>query len=80
LLSEVLTAGYLFPIVARAFFRPPPADAPAAPGGLRGEASALMVVPLAVTALLGLVLGLGDAFSIFDLASTDASLVIGASP
>jgi multicomponent Na+:H+ antiporter subunit D len=79
LLSGVLTAGYLFPVVARAFLRPLP-DGAHPPGGLRGEASPLMVVPLAVTALLGLALGLGDLFRVFELASTDAAAVIGAGP
>lgn len=51
LLSGLLNAAYFFPIVWRAFFRPPPE-------GLaeRGEASLLMVIPLLVTALMAMAL------------------------
>jgi len=77
LVSGVLTAGYLFPIVFRAFFRPLAPDSPAAG---RGEASMLMVAPLAITAVLGLVLGFGDVAGFFDLATTDASGTFGGSP
>jgi multicomponent Na+:H+ antiporter subunit D len=80
LLSGILTAGYLFPIVARAFLRPLPAGADPGPGGLRGEASPLMVVPLAMTALLALVLGFGDLLPVFELATNDAAAVLGAGP
>lgn len=79
LLSGVLTAGYLFPVVARAFLRPLP-DGARPPGGLRGEATPLMVVPLAATAALGLVLGLGDLLRVFELAGADAAAVIGGAP
>jgi formate hydrogenlyase subunit 3/multisubunit Na+/H+ antiporter MnhD subunit len=79
LLAGVLTAGYLFPIVARAFLRPLPEGAPA-PRGLRGDASPLMVVPLVVTALVGLALGLGDVLAVFELAATDAAAVVGTAP
>lgn len=78
--SGMLTAGYLFPIVFRAFLRPLPPGAAGAPTGLRGEASPLMVVPIALTAALSLALGLGDLFSVFDLAGTNADLVFGATP
>jgi multicomponent Na+:H+ antiporter subunit D len=76
LLSGVLTAGYLFPIVVRAFLRPEPADGPV----VRGEASPLLVVPLVVTAAGGLAMGLGDVFRVFELATGSASLVLGAGP
>jgi multicomponent Na+:H+ antiporter subunit D len=74
LVSGVLTAGYLFPIVIRAFLRPAPAGSPA------GEASPLMVAPLAVTAATGLALGLGDVLRVFELASASAAAVLGATP
>jgi multicomponent Na+:H+ antiporter subunit D len=80
LFSGMLTASYLFPIVFRAFFRPLPPASAGAPVGLAGEASPLMVVPIAATATLGLLLGLGDLFSVFDLASTNADAVFGATP
>jgi multicomponent Na+:H+ antiporter subunit D len=80
LLSGVLTAGYLFPVVARAFFRPAAPDSDPAPGGLRGEAPPMMVVPLAATALIGLVLGAGDLFGVFELATGDARAVMGTEP
>jgi multicomponent Na+:H+ antiporter subunit D len=79
LFSGVLTAGYLFPIVVRAFFRPPPGGEPR-PLGLRGEASPLMVVPLALTAATGLALGMGDLFGVFELATREAAAVIGGAP
>ncbi|MGY6502617.1 MAG: proton-conducting transporter transmembrane domain-containing protein [Acidimicrobiales bacterium] len=80
LFSGILTASYLFPIVFRAFLRPLPESAAGAPLGLRGEASPMMVVPIAITALLGLSLGFGDLFSVFELASTNAESVIGGGP
>jgi multicomponent Na+:H+ antiporter subunit D len=80
LVSGVLTAGYLFPIVFRAFFRPLPAGTAAPAGGLRGEASPMMVVPLACTAALGLGLGMGDLFGVFGLALDSATAVMGQAP
>jgi multicomponent Na+:H+ antiporter subunit D len=59
LVSGLLTAGYLFPIVFRAFFRPPAADAPRS-----GEATAFMAAPLAITAGVSLLLGLGDVLGV----------------
>jgi multicomponent Na+:H+ antiporter subunit D len=52
LTSSLLNAAYFFPIVFRAFFKPPP---PGAPRGL-AEASPLMVVPLCIAALYSIVL------------------------
>jgi formate hydrogenlyase subunit 3/multisubunit Na+/H+ antiporter MnhD subunit len=99
--AGLLTAGYLFPIVHRAFFRPAPDRAPAhahvghddggddhgvphagahaevaAPGGWR-DADPRMVVPLVVTATLGLALGLGDLFGVYALADLVATAVFG---
>ena len=68
LLCGLLKAGYLFPIVYKAFFRPPQGE----PG--HGEATALMAVPLVITAALSLYLGLFPALN-FQLASTVASVV-----
>jgi multicomponent Na+:H+ antiporter subunit D len=121
--AGLLTAGYLFPVVHRAFFRPPPDAAPSTPassgrgspssigpgGGAlatsttsgatatlapapgtdreRGsgwplrdgwpDADPLLVVPLLVTATLGLVLGLGEVFGVFDLATLATDGVFG---
>ena len=80
LFSGMLTAGYLFPIVFRAFFRPLPAVDAGVPLGLKGEASPFMVVPIAVTAGLGLFLGLGDLVGVFELATTNAEDVMGVAP
>ena len=52
LLCGLLKAGYLFPIVFRAFFRSSQVHA------AHGEATPLMVVPLVATAALSLCLGL----------------------
>jgi multicomponent Na+:H+ antiporter subunit D len=118
--AGLLTAGYLFPVVHRAFFRPPPdtaATTPAAsphgdpasvgpgegalpasgatatltatPGSDRErgsgwplrdgwpDADPLLVVPLVVTATLGLALGLGEVFGVFDLATLATDGVFG---
>jgi len=127
--SGLFTAGYLFPIVYRAFFKAPPdteGGAAPEPGALgtappigpstgddtpvavavatsdprislarleagpaephephghdahaHGEAPALMVVPLCLTAALGLVLGLGDLTGIYELARGVAAAVTG---
>jgi len=74
LFSGLLTAGYLFPVVSRAFFRPPGEHTPA------GEASSTMVAPLAVTAAAALLLGLGDLFSLFDLVTDSTTAVMGGPP
>jgi multicomponent Na+:H+ antiporter subunit D len=78
LFSGLLTAGYLFPIVFRAFFRPPPPGTPA--DGLRTEASPFLVVPLALTALVALLLGFGDVFSLFELITSSTVSVTGVAP
>jgi multicomponent Na+:H+ antiporter subunit D len=70
--SGLLTAAYLLPIVHRAFFRPAPDGAERG-----GEAAPLMLVPLATTALAGLALGLGDVFSIGELADRVSRAVTG---
>jgi multicomponent Na+:H+ antiporter subunit D len=71
LLSSVLTAAYLFPIVYRAFF----AASPEGPG--RAEATSFMVVPLSVTAVLALALGLGDLLGMYALTTEVAAAVTG---
>jgi multicomponent Na+:H+ antiporter subunit D len=91
--AGLLTAAYLFPIVHRAFFRPSPATDPVdtatsatsrigatvatVPARIRRDADRRMVVPLMVTAGLGLALGLGDLFGIQALADLVASAVFG---
>jgi multicomponent Na+:H+ antiporter subunit D len=66
LISGLLNAAYFFPIVHRAFFRKGGADL-----DHHGEASALMVVPICIVAVLSILLGLQPnlLFSFFDLAS-----------
>ena len=75
-LSGVLNAAYFLPIAVRAFF-----DASPTPGRVT-EASGLMVVPLAVTALVSLALGLAPNFGIagWDLARAVAVAVTGGAP
>lgn len=69
--SGLFTAGYLFPIVYRAFFL----------GSERfatlDEASPFMVGPLATTALLAVLLGMGDVFGIHALTSEVGALIGG---
>jgi multicomponent Na+:H+ antiporter subunit D len=73
LLSGLLNAGYLFPVVTRAFFMPSKSFVK------YDEASPLMVVPLVLTALLSLFLGLfpDRIFDLYQLASHVASSVLG---
>jgi len=78
LLSGLLNAGYFFPIVIRAFFRP----APVANGHHEqpsGEASPWMVAPLCFTAVLALVLGVFPDFPLpfFELAGRVVNAVTG---
>jgi multicomponent Na+:H+ antiporter subunit D len=79
----LFTAGYLLPVVYRAFFRPaPPAEtAPGTPGPVaaRRDADRRMVVPLVATAVLGLLLGFGDLFGVYELTSQVAAAVTGGS-
>lgn len=101
--SGLLTAGYLFPVVHRAFFRParpaPVAHAIAGTGPTHGhteheghhgegpatttasvggrDADLRMVLPLTITALLGLTLGLGDPFGVLRLVDLVAASVFG---
>ncbi len=73
LVSGVLAAGYLFPIVVRAFWR-------SSPDHVRyREADMRMVVPLAITGVLALFLGIApDApFRFFELASDVATASFG---
>lgn len=68
LLSGLLNAGYLFPIVTRAFFRPSPAHT------RYNEASWLMVGPLMITAALSVAVGLNpDALLHFFSLAADAT-------
>jgi len=76
--AGLLTAAYLFPIVHRAFFRPAPSGTPEL-SLERRDASPLMVVPLSITAGLGLLLGLGDLAGIHTLANSVAAAVAGVS-
>jgi multicomponent Na+:H+ antiporter subunit D len=88
--SGLLTAGYLMPVVYRAFFRPTP---PSPTDGLlpvravsgaslrlAGEAKPMMLVPLVATATISLLLGLGDVFRLDVLTSAVSSLVVGVGP
>ncbi len=72
-LSGVLNAAYFFPIVQQAFFRRNPEFSS------YGEASMWMVVPLALTALMSLVLGLAPnlAAHAWDLARAVSAAVMG---
>ncbi len=71
LLSGLLNAGYFFPIVIRAFFRPPPPEnGNEGHHSPLGEASPWMVVPLCLTALLAVIFGVFPDYPLpfFDLA------------
>lgn len=72
--SGLLTAAYLLPIVHRAFFRT------SASFPVRAEASPLMVAPLAITASMGLALGLGDVFALGQLSDSVSRAVMGTAP
>ena len=73
LLSGLLNAGYFFSIVARAFF------APSDRFTRFGEASPMLVIPLVVTAVLSLLLGLfpDQIPNFYQLASWAARSVLG---
>lgn len=73
LVSGLLNAGYLFPIVARAFFNSSPSFSE------YDEASLLMVIPLVLTAILSVLLGIfpDQFFHLYYLASTVADGVLG---
>jgi multicomponent Na+:H+ antiporter subunit D len=73
LLSGLLNAGYFFPIVVRAFFKP------ASDFKKFDEASPLMVVPLVITAILALMLGVypDGVFRLFWLTNETVVSVLG---
>ncbi|MBI2831325.1 MAG: monovalent cation/H+ antiporter subunit D family protein [Chloroflexi bacterium] len=73
LLSGLLNAGYFLPIVARAFFSPSPGFSK------YSEASPWMVIPLMLTAVLSLLMGLfpDQLFHLYQLASNVAASVTG---
>ncbi|MFC1967868.1 proton-conducting transporter membrane subunit [Chloroflexota bacterium] len=75
LLSDLLTVGYLFPILLRSFF------VPSRRFTKFGEASPFMVVPLVITALLSLIWGLAPnaIFHFYTLASRIAMSLLGGS-
>ncbi len=72
-LSGLLNAGYFFPIVHRAFFR----EGEHLEG--HGEASTLMVVPLVITAMLSVLIGVRPDlfFHFYELASLIAQSLTG---
>jgi multicomponent Na+:H+ antiporter subunit D len=72
LLSGLLNAGYLLPVVYRAFFKASDQFAG------KGEASPWMVVPLCVTAALALILGIFPdlVFHFFELSTQVAAAVL----
>jgi multicomponent Na+:H+ antiporter subunit D len=79
ILSGVLNAAYLFPIVFRAFVLAPDTGSDVHEVG---EASRLMVVPLMITGVLALVLGVFPdlGFSFLQLATAVALAVTGSNP
>ena len=79
ILSGALNAAYLFPIVFRAFARAPESETAVHD---TGEASRLMVVPLTITGVLALGLGLFPdvGFGFLRLATIVASAVTGMTP
>jgi multicomponent Na+:H+ antiporter subunit D len=72
--SGLLTAGYLLPIVYRAFFRTSPEFT------TMGEAKPMMLLPIVATATAALALGLGDVFRLDVLTSAVSALVVGGMP
>ena len=73
LISGLLNAGYLFPVIRRAFFNKSEKHTKF------GEASMFMVIPLVITALLSIFLGLvpNGIFHFFDLAKNAISSILG---
>jgi len=73
LVSGLLNAAYLFPIVHRAFFRAPTNSGPPR------EASMLMVVPIVSTACVSVLFGLWPNlfFHFYDLSSSIAASILG---
>jgi multicomponent Na+:H+ antiporter subunit D len=73
LISGLLNAGYFFPIVYRAFFKPSADD------GGKNEAPAFILVPIIVTAGLSLLFGIfpDEIFHFFNLAENAASHLVG---
>jgi multicomponent Na+:H+ antiporter subunit D len=81
LVSGLLNAGYLFPIVLRGFFRPAPPDIPHAQGR-RPEGTWWMVLPLGLTSAMVLLFGLFPNFPLplFELAGQVVdSVLVGSS-
>jgi multicomponent Na+:H+ antiporter subunit D len=76
--SGLLTAGYLLPIVHRAFFRT--SEVFTGPITVRSDAAATMLLPIMTTASVGLLLGLGDVFALGELTGDVARAVTGATP
>lgn len=73
-LSGLLNVGYLFPVVYRAFFKQASDQ-----DGHRQEASPLMVLPLVLTAVMSLVLGVypNFFFRLYDLAVRVSAGILG---
>lgn len=76
--SGLLTAGYLLPIVHRAFFRESAEFA--GPFSVRTDAAPTMLVPICTTAAIGLLLGVGDVFALGELTADVARAVTGVTP
>lgn len=77
LLASLLCGAYLLPIVYRAYFREAQDGAPAL-----DEAHPLLLIPLVLTALASVALGLfpNGVMHLYDLSTTVASSVLGVSP
>jgi multicomponent Na+:H+ antiporter subunit D len=76
--SGLLTAGYLLPIVHRAFFRT--SDEFTGPTTVRSDAAPTMLIPILTTATIGVMLGLGDVFSLGELTDDVARAVTAVTP
>lgn len=76
--SGLLTAGYLLPIVHRAFLRS--SDRFETRFTHRGDAAPAMLIPLCTTALIGIFLGVGDVFGLGTLSREVAHSVLGVIP